>query len=530
MTEESFYLIWRNQYTRRLLRNLVCKEYIINVKNNEYMIENHQYLSLFTNRDKLDYNISIRFRGFYSDYVVIDKRNRYLIDDVDIIVESDDVINLNEIHEGVHKLSFFISPETTSATGKLPSSISYLRLCNQSYGDQPPYAQQILSNLPANLQELVLGIQQYSITSPCIMPESLTDIKSDDTDTPLNYENLKWFVVPAIKVYQSCIVYIDSMESFEWLLVNKWICSVQIDSNVLNMNQLPSHVTHVVVNDDIVQDTSSFPQTLESLFCCSGTPIPHFAHLKVLNIDGVHELKLEKGVLPASLQDLSLDYYHPLEVGVLPPHLTSLKLHYYNQPLCPNVLPPHLTTLHLPSYDQPLCPNDLPSSVTDLKLTSFNRPLDAYVLPQKLKRLHLYKFSQPVFPSHSLPVSLTHLIINGYNVSFDQCQPLDNLKKLEIETLDPSLAILLANVEKIHLLIDNREVSDPSSIAFLHNTSIRRLVLDFFSKITLYPNTFPPTLRHLTLANAKLESGDVIPSGCVYLTKEMQENWEYRYR
>ncbi|KAF2075533.1 hypothetical protein CYY_003174 [Polysphondylium violaceum] len=517
---ESFYLIWRNQYIQRLIRNLVCEDYVINV-NNKYLIKNHQYLSLFTNKDKLDYNITIRFMGYAVDYFDIDKRNRYLINNVDISVDSDvDNIDLNEIHDGVHKLSLIMG-YGTKVTGKLPSSITYLRLYKNTFDHQPPYAQQILSNLPANLQELELGIQRYSISSPCIMPESLTDISYN---TPLYYQNLKWFVVPPNKVYESCMLYVDSMESFEWLIVNKWICFIEIDANLLNMlmfqHQLPSHVTNIVVSDGIVQDTSFFPQTLESLYCCYGTLISHLAHLKYLVLVGVHELKLKKGVLPASLKDLCLDYNHPLEVDVLPPHLTILNLLSYNQPLGPNVLPPDLTTLWLPSYNQPLCSNILPSSVTDLDLTSFNQPLGAYVLPQKLKRLRLSEFSQPVLPSHSLPVSLTSLTIKGFNGSFDQCQPLDNLKELQIDSLVPSLATLLVNVEKICLRA-NRKVSDPSSIACLYNTSIRSLLIDFYDRTTIYPNTFPPTLKYLTLVNAVLDSDDVIPSGCVNLTKAL---------
>ncbi|KAF2078458.1 hypothetical protein CYY_000208 [Polysphondylium violaceum] len=514
MTDISFYLVWRNQYTRRLIRNLVCQGAIINV-NKESLEVNHQYLSMFTNKEKQDHNISIRFMGDDIDYLEINNNNRDLINDVQLNTDADN-FNLNEIHDGVRKLSLTTENQSVMATGELPPSITFLYLGGNGSYDNPPIVQPILSNLPANLQELDLLIHRDSISSPCIMPESLTDIKSV---VYFDYNILKWFVVPPNKVYKSCMLRVDSMESFEWLLENKWICSVDIGRNVLEIlmfrHQLPSHITKVEVYLEIVRDRSFFPPTLESLACYYGTPFSHLVNLKVLKIIGEYQTKLEKGVLPASLQELYLEYNQPLEVDVLPPNLTTLNLTSYNMPFSSNVLPPGLTTLYLHNYNQPLGTNILPSTLTDLTLHSFNQPLRAFVLPQKLKRLYMGKFTQPSIPPNSLPISLTDLTVYRFNGSFDQCQPLDNLKILRVDSLFPSLATLLANVEKLYLWIDNRDDDNPSGTC-LYNTSIKSLSIQFLNAKTLYPNSFPPTLRYLSLVNAYLKPG-VISRDCVLL-------------
>ncbi|KAF2078497.1 hypothetical protein CYY_000247 [Polysphondylium violaceum] len=518
MIDIPFYLIWGNQYIRKLIRNLLCQNYIIDV-DKEYLIENHQYLSLFTNRDKLDYNIHIRFIGDASDYLNINNSHRNVINGVEL--ELGDGFDLNEIHDGVHKLSLTTKDDTTIVAGKLPPSITFLHLSNDRYSCTP-FVQPILSNLPANVQELILDIHGDSITSPCIMPESLTDIRSL---AQLHYKNLKWFAVPPNKVYRSCTLFVDSMESFEWLFANKWITAIEM--NVLPMlmsqRQLPSHITNLKVYTDVVQDTSFFPHTLETLTCKYGTPFSHLAQLQVLKITTNYQIKMEKGVLPSSLQELYLVYNHPLEVDVLPPHLTTLYLNDYDQPLCPNVLPPRLTTLYLYTFNQPLCPNVLPPSLTHLMFGLFSRPLNAFVLPQKLRKLYMQNCSQLTFPPNSLPVSLTDLSLYGLKGSFDQCQPLDNLKKLQVDSLDPSIATLLTNVKKLYLWVDN-QVCDPSGIECLYNTSIKSLYLEFRYMKTLYPNSLPPPIKYLTLVNADLESDDVIPSGCISLKYKYIEN------
>ncbi|KAF2070319.1 hypothetical protein CYY_008356, partial [Polysphondylium violaceum] len=360
---------------------------------------------MFSSKEKLEYNISIRFQGGARDYLDIKQCNREVINVIDI--QSDTLyFDLNEIHDGVHTLMVDTENDYTSVTGELPLSINYLHLSN-SFDYRPPIVEQIVSNLPGNVQELVLDMNRDTITGPCIIPESVTILGSNDS---FYYQNLKWFEVSPNKVYMGCQLLIDSVESFEWLLANKWICSVEFARNVLNMlvgrQQLPSHVIKVGLDFDIVQDTSFLPHKLESLACRYGTPFSHFAHLKVLKIINDYPIKLEKGVLPPTLQKLRLYYEHALEADILPPHLTTLYLYDYNHPLCANLLPSSITRLSLLAFNQPLFTNVLPSSLTRLNLTAFNQPLNAFVLPSKLKTLYMLKFNQPTLLQNSLPVSL----------------------------------------------------------------------------------------------------------------------------
>ncbi|KAF2078500.1 hypothetical protein CYY_000250 [Polysphondylium violaceum] len=498
----SFFLIWRNQYIRRLIRNLVCQDVFINV-DDEYLCNNQQYLSLFTNRDKLEYKISIRFMGKASDYLHINTSNRYLINDVELNIE--EKFNLNEIHDGVHKLKLVVGP-TVAGVGQLSDSITNLSLIiniDQDYvdiGDDslPTVVQQVSSNLPCKLQELHFR-NIGCIQSTCILPLSLTDLNYGS-----NYSGFKWLVVPPNRVYKNCVLDLDSIESFQWLVENKFICNVNINLSIvplLKSQQLPSHVTEVHLRRGIVEPDLLLPQTVEYLhFSNYGTPFSHISHLKLLYIYDEYPIKLEKGVLPPSIESLNLTYNQPLEPGVLPKQLTSLYLYTFNLPLCVNVLP---------------------SSLTDLYLGYFNQPLNAFVLPQKLKKLCLHMFQQPTFLRNSLPVSLTNLTLYKFKGSFDQCQPLDNLKKLHVYSLVPSLAGLLTNVKKLDLWVDSK-IDDPSG-ACLVNTSIESLNLISKRFSTFYPNSFPPTIKYLSIVNVVIETSNVIPNSCRYLKSRNRE-------
>ncbi|KAF2068397.1 hypothetical protein CYY_010278 [Polysphondylium violaceum] len=478
----SFYLIWRNQYIRRLIRNIVCQDVLIRV-NNEYLCDNQQYLSLFSNIDKVNHNIRISFLGKARDYLDINNSNRDLINDAELSIQSS--FNFNEIHNGVHTLVLKLTNLKAAVMGQLPDSITKLRI----FAVNPPIVQHLISNLPCKLQELDLMFN--SIESRCVLPQSLTDL-----DYTGSYDSMKKLVVPPNKVYKNCGIVLDSNESFQCLLENKFISVINIGPGAIPMlksHPLPSHVSYVYLNHGHEPDLL-LPHTVENLFIYEyGTPFSHISHLKDLEIDNEYPIKLEKGVLPRSLETLSL---------------------YYNQPLEPDVFPNQLKTLYLHEFNQPLCVNVLPSSLTDLYLSDFYQPLNTFVLPQKLKRLNLHGIKQ--LTPDSLPVSLTDITLFKFKASFDQCQPLDNLKKLQIGSLFPSVGRLLTNVKKLDLFISNTTINDPSGTC-LANTSIENLHLSVNLKSTLYPNSFPPTIKYLSLANVVIESDNVIPSSCRYL-------------
>jgi len=58
--DSLFYLVWRNCYLRSFLRNKVCQGRIISVHSLVELKEDHHYLSLFKEQDKLDNRIFIR--------------------------------------------------------------------------------------------------------------------------------------------------------------------------------------------------------------------------------------------------------------------------------------------------------------------------------------------------------------------------------------------------------------------------------------------------------------------------------------
>ncbi|KAF2078503.1 hypothetical protein CYY_000253 [Polysphondylium violaceum] len=471
---QLFNLVWRNQYIRHLIRNRVCQNILKRV-NKEYLEENHQYLALFSKRDKVENNIRIRFNGDASDYLDINNRDRDVINDIELIIKAD--FNFNEIHDGVHTLSLKFKGTPAPGMGQLPDSITNLTLI---YNDETTIIQHLISNLPCKLIQLSF-VNDDCIQSKCILPHTVTDLHYEG-----RYDSMKWLVVPPKKVYRTCTLELDSVESFQWLLENKFIGKVVIHSGsipVLKSEKLPSHVTNVDFLYGIREPDLLLPHTVVRLCLNYGTPFSHISHLKSLIIQCDYEIKLEKGVLPQSLEDLSLSYDQPLELDVFPPSLTSLYL------------------------------------------ASFNQPLNPFVLPQKLKILCLYSFKQPTFFANSLPVSLTVLTLYEFKGSFDHCQPLDNLKRLRIDSLVPSVAGLLTNVKKLDLWV-NTKISDPFGTCLV-NTSIESLCLNINFKSTLYPNSFPSTIKYLSLDNVVIESDNVIPTSCTYLN--FNENFEPKY-
>ena len=97
-------------------------------------------------------------------------------------------------------------------------------------------------------------------------------------------------------------------------------------------------------------------------------------------------LPLATGVLPASLQRLSMNYKHPLAVGVLPSSLQALELTDFDRPIEAHALPSGLTHLSLGVFNHPLTVDSLPSSLVALDLgQSFQQPLLPHVLPSSLR-------------------------------------------------------------------------------------------------------------------------------------------------
>ncbi|KAF2078485.1 hypothetical protein CYY_000235 [Polysphondylium violaceum] len=492
---DSFYVIWRNKYIRNLIRNLQFQGRVIYV-DGQYLTDNHQFLSLFSETDKLNYNISIGFTD--TNYNYSNSQYKSTINDVELLLDyKNNTYDLNQFSDGfVNKLRLE-TDEKTTVLGTFPESLTSLNLDGSYRYQSSPAVQYLLSNLPRNLKTLVLGRGYQHTGENVVLPESLSDLQYTSFCS-----NFKRFVVSPNKVFKNCLLRIESTKDFEWLHQNPWITSICFISGRLKLdspNTIPSHVKSITIESGVM-DQSFFPKMLESLNCTmisSPKILSHFAHLKKLTLKNC-KIKLEADTLPQSLEYFNVRYDLPLEVGVLPQNLTTLLMRQFNHNLDMGVLPNTLTILHINKFNQPLIPN---------------------VLPNGLKELSMDNFNQPTLPTHSLPITLTNVNLNSFKGSFASCQPLDHLKKLKLYSIDPSLSTILTNVKRLDLAIPTMNYPNGTCLA---NTSIESLFINclFPSNIvpsSLYANSLPPTLKYLTLSNMDLQSKDLLPNGCIYL-------------
>ncbi|KAF2078487.1 hypothetical protein CYY_000237 [Polysphondylium violaceum] len=506
----TFYLIWRNQYIRKLIRNLVCRDQVICV-NDGYLNDNHQYLSVFTDKDKIDYNISIRFIDNSEFY--FKNQHRSIINDLDFYLYSPDRVNCNHVDFNqftgfeLHRLSLQINCNTVGS-GPLPESLTELFLDTSDYSESAPIVLHILSHLPCNLKTLKIPIE-IIISEPVVVPDSLTSLEYYG-----KYESLQWVVVPPNKVFSGCQLQIDSVGALEWLKENKWVDTIyfynyiQLDSNTM----IPDHVRSIQDRGNVNLEQHRLPSMLQELICRETIP-SQLSHLKILTL--THPIaKLEKNQLPASLEHLDIHYSQPLDAGVLPPNLTKLYLYTFDQILGVGVLPPNIKYLNMPVFNQPLMSSVLPTNLLELSIYSFDQPLLPHVLPSNLQILRMLIFDQPTLPAHSLPNSIVELYLNSFKGSI-LCKPLDHLKRLQLHSLHQSVSTLLQNVKRLSLKL--QKTNDVLGTC-LANTRIEKLCLDCHSESCLYPNSLPPTLKSLTLSNIDIQAKGTIPNSCVDLT------------
>jgi len=129
-----FYSVWRNTVFRRQIRNLVCENLVINISL-EYLNDNHQYISLLTAQDKVDYNIYFKLLVCTRDELKEYNSNthKHLIDDIEhnhfnlrlngaVVPTQDNYIDGDMICDGVRRILLY-ADEYTRVRGKLPQSI-----------------------------------------------------------------------------------------------------------------------------------------------------------------------------------------------------------------------------------------------------------------------------------------------------------------------------------------------------------------------------------------------------------------------
>ncbi|KAF2068740.1 hypothetical protein CYY_009936 [Polysphondylium violaceum] len=134
-----FFSVWRNTVFRRYIRILVCENLVINV-DLQYLNDNHQYMSLLSDQERLDNNIYFKLlistRDELNEYN--DNPHKHLIDDIEhshfnlrlnynVVPAEENYIDCDKICDGVRRLLIY-ADENTRVRGKLPQSITEFNL------------------------------------------------------------------------------------------------------------------------------------------------------------------------------------------------------------------------------------------------------------------------------------------------------------------------------------------------------------------------------------------------------------------
>ncbi|KAF2078474.1 hypothetical protein CYY_000224 [Polysphondylium violaceum] len=501
----SFFYIFRNLYLRPLIRNNVFKDTIIDIPSLEYLNDNHQYLSVFSNDDKLKYNINIRLIFTKNNTSQLDQfrnnRHKHLINEIELQISGLEVIDFSIVHDQVHRFSFYLEEKTKRINGKLPDSIIELNIgANPISNFVCLPLEEILLDLPKNLQILKLS-DRFKLsscsTSKIQLPNSIIalDYRSKSADLD------RFITTPPNKVLKGACLKVLNDGDFHWVQDKQWLDSLYIEMEV--PSQIPAHIKKINFF------TSSFgsvdaviellPSQLEWLDASRLT-----SHLNI----PIQNLFIQ--YLP-SLKHLNLMKW-PFDKALFPETLESLKIFGFNNVLYPGALPPNLKTLDLSKFNQQLEIGSLPNSVTNLSLDSYNQPLRAFVLPTQLKRLSLFNFTNNIEPN-SLPLSLKRLYLNNFDGSFEHLGKLHNLRELSVFTINQSMVDALANTKKIK--INFKTIQGNTTLA---NTSITDLSLENSNRdISIIPRYFLPLcVGKLELTNLDIRSIDTIPPSCVY--------------
>ncbi|KAF2075527.1 hypothetical protein CYY_003168 [Polysphondylium violaceum] len=501
-SSQSFYLVWRNVYIKRCIVIHILRDQRIDVSLDQLDDECFRYLSSISLNEKLENNISVNLDIKSSEQFVqyYNHPHRDLINSLCVYSGAEitlpPVTNIDKFNllirsiqqEGERIRSFYCSliPNTVQSLSitdyngwyyqgdvKLPDSITELILDSptDSGNKRAPLLRDILSNLPCKLRELVLP--HLNLGSICRLPDTLVDLNYIG-----DYERLAKFIVPPNKTYMNCSLILDgSFEALEWLKSNKWVTMTSISDT--RLDEIPSHVQRIYAGDVVIEpDTISSEVSLVSTMGASIAP----------------------GPLPSNLTTLLIYYYDGLLRELVSSRLQELELNIYNQQLEPGLFPSSLTSLSLGSYNSPIKSNVFPNQLKVLKLNEFNGVLEIA----------------------SLPSSLTRLDLSSFTGSFDSVGPLDSLRDLSIDTMNPSISTLLLNVANVKITL--KQITQDTSLS---NIPIQKLLLFFRGQDTrrfvLQPQFLPHSIKYLYLKNIDIESNNIVPNTCKYLSTDQLE-------
>ncbi|KAF2078475.1 hypothetical protein CYY_000225 [Polysphondylium violaceum] len=503
---DSFLSIFRNCYLRSLIRNNSFKDTVIIIPTLEYLNDNHQYLSVLSNVDKLQYNISIRFKfNSLSNCIKFNSNShKHLINDIDTFYSGEQELHLGNLHDQVHILSIcFEQDRPKTVIGKLPESIVELHINAHSESDFVCLElEEILSDLPKNLKVLYISYN-FSLSSEdskIQLPDSLVHLEFSGTRTDFDR-----FVVNGVpnRVLKSACLEITSVEDLDWLQDRPWINYIFINEVV--PNQIPSHVRQIILSAGL-DDVEAFFQKL---------PV----QLEYLNVSKIKSTQNQQPFVQffkqytPRLKRLSLVIEGEEDLGkdsCFPDNLEYLNINGYRKEINGSMLPPNLKTLDLARYNQELKVGSFTNTITDLS-ASYDGPLKASVLPTQLKRLSFFIFNNRIEP-HSLPLSLTNLQLNQFSGSFEHVGSLDNLRELKIGTLNQSIVDTLANVKKIK--ISFYEIAPNTRFTNTSITDLSLYNLKYYEIKTIPDGFLPPHLVRLLITHFRIKSIDTIPPSC----------------
>jgi len=297
MTNNTFFLIFRNSFLKCLVRNFVFQNSIIKVCCLDHLKIDSKYLSLFSTKNKLEYNIftklAINNTNEFNQYLTHCHKDliNYLEIKNDVNVSSSSSskeqptllsftktsspftskFDCNLIPPCINRLSFYVN-SGTEGNGNLPDSVRYLEINTIQGKLYSEFLEQLISSLSNNVHTLALP-SSFRPETKCSLPKSLTDLQY--STNYFNYDNLVITPPLTAEKFKNCSLQIHNKDGIEWIQKNKWIKTIVVSLFTFNYtdfppHQIPDHVTHMCISFDVKIQVGCLPNFLEKLCACRG--------------------------------------------------------------------------------------------------------------------------------------------------------------------------------------------------------------------------------------------------------------------
>ncbi|KAF2070688.1 hypothetical protein CYY_007989 [Polysphondylium violaceum] len=507
--KNSFFSVWRNKYTRNLIRNLNIENKCIDL-NSSYLVQNYQLLSLL---DTDRYNILLRLHIHISPNTINNRYQLYLNSPFQYLINS-------------IKLDF---KETTDGTPREIFNLSAIPHYVKDMVIQCSNSVELVGKFPRQLKKLELKKYQKDLVPGFLPRESLNTLVISEFKHSILPESLptslKYLHLPDLYDTQiSPGVLTKSLQGFKVTSFTSYLSQFKVSSNYMyilqetkgivqtidDLQQLPTieWLTNVEISyfKDFILEPNSFPQLIETLYIhrypqpLGKDTLPK--RLKTLRLDQYNHSLGEGDLLPHSLRHLHLgEFDKPLFKRQLPPNLSTMTLNRYNQPLLPLATLSRLHSLALDRYNHPLSDTFFPPSLKSLKLGAFNHQLSTDTLPRHLEKLYLLSYKQDILPNSLPPNTLKHLSL--LTLSSARCNAIPN----SVE----SLFIYSDKTDNDGL--DMANIIPPSVTKLLINANGNIFFPWYSHQSSLQLDTIPNTVKHLELYGIN-HNNNTIPKDC----------------